>query len=113
MPRQTSLQLTEATERQVAALRSFGTFTDVNRIAIDRMYRDEIISNKRPILYTYISDRWGNEQFDTTLGQFRQMCQEVFEQAPELWEHQLDGYWVVTDEKNEVVLSTNPKHLGK
>jgi hypothetical protein len=40
MPRQTSLQLTEATERQVEYLKQqgFGTFTDINRVAIDRMY---------------------------------------------------------------------------
>ena len=44
MPRQTSLQLTEATERQVKALRGkgYGSFTDIARIAIDRMYREEI-----------------------------------------------------------------------
>ena len=44
MPRQTSVQLTEATERQVAALKGagFGSLTDVIRIAIDRMYQQEI-----------------------------------------------------------------------
>jgi hypothetical protein len=43
MTRQTSIQLTEATERQANALRArgFGTFTDVVRLAIDRMYREE------------------------------------------------------------------------
>lgn len=43
MPRQTSIQLTEATEQQVASLRErgFGTFTDIVRIAIDRMYTQE------------------------------------------------------------------------
>ena len=43
MTRQTSIQLTEATDRQVKALteQGFGTFTDVVRIAIDRMYRTE------------------------------------------------------------------------
>jgi len=43
MPRQTSIQLTEATERQVAFLqeRGFGTFTDIVRIAIDRMHTQE------------------------------------------------------------------------
>lgn len=109
MPRQTSLQLTVATERQVAALRSFGTFTDINRIAIDRMYRDEVISNKRPILYTYVSDKWGSERFDTTLDEFKTMIAQTFEQAPKLREHQLDGYWVVTGDDNEIILSTNPK----
>ena len=44
MPRQTSVQLTESTQRQVAALTDlgFGNFTDIARIAIDRMYRQEI-----------------------------------------------------------------------
>jgi len=44
MPRQTSVQLTEATERQAAALKGagFGSLTDIIRIAIDRMYREEI-----------------------------------------------------------------------
>lgn len=39
MPRQTSVQITEATARQAAQLRQmgFGTFTDIVRIAIDRM----------------------------------------------------------------------------
>lgn len=43
MTRQTSVQVTEATDRQVKALtaQGFGTFTDVVRIAIDRMYRTE------------------------------------------------------------------------
>lgn len=108
MPRQTSLQLTEATERQVAALRSFGTFTDIARIAIDRLYRDEIISNRRPIIYRYISDKWGNEPFETTFDEFKKMCQEVFGQTPELYEHLRDGYWVVTDDDNEIVLTTEP-----
>jgi hypothetical protein len=44
MPRQTSIQLVEATERQVTALQSqgFGSFTDIVRLAIDRMHREEI-----------------------------------------------------------------------
>lgn len=44
MPRQTSVQLTESTERQAAALKGagFGSLTDVIRIAIDRMYQQEI-----------------------------------------------------------------------
>ena len=43
MPRQTSIQLTEATERQAAALKGagFGSLTDIIRISIDRMYREE------------------------------------------------------------------------
>jgi len=44
MPRQTSVQLTESTERQAAALKTagFGSLTDIIRIAIDRMYQQEI-----------------------------------------------------------------------
>lgn len=43
MPRQTSIQLTEATDRQVEALKlaGYGSLTDIIRIAIDRMHRDE------------------------------------------------------------------------
>lgn len=43
MPRQTSIQLTEATDRQVAALKTagYGSLTDIIRIAIDRMYQQE------------------------------------------------------------------------
>lgn len=43
MPRQTSIQLTESTRRQAAALTAagFGTFTDIVRTAIDRMYTQE------------------------------------------------------------------------
>lgn len=43
MTRQTSIQLIEATERQVEVLKSlgFGTFTDIVRVAVDRMYREE------------------------------------------------------------------------
>lgn len=43
MPRQTSVNLTPATERQIAALRAqgYGTTTDVIRIAIDRMAQQE------------------------------------------------------------------------
>jgi hypothetical protein len=44
MPRQSSIQLTDATDSQVAQLqeRGFGTFTDIVRIAIDRMHRQEM-----------------------------------------------------------------------
>lgn len=43
MPRQTSVQLTEATERQVEELKAlgFGSMTDVIRTAVDRMYQQE------------------------------------------------------------------------
>lgn len=48
MPRQTSIQLTEATERQIEYLteRGHGKMTDIVRIAIDRMYRDEVRGDK-------------------------------------------------------------------
>ena len=43
MTRQTSFQLTPATEAQLDALKAqgFGTTTDIIRIAIDRMAREE------------------------------------------------------------------------
>lgn len=43
MPRQTSVQLTEATERQAAELKAagYGTLTDIIRVAIDRMHQQE------------------------------------------------------------------------
>lgn len=49
MPRQTSIQLTEATERQVQALQAagFGSFTDIARIAIDRMHKEEMQTMKK------------------------------------------------------------------
>lgn len=48
MTRQTSIQLTEAQAKQIEALKTqgFGSFTDIVRIAIDRMYRDEIRNTK-------------------------------------------------------------------
>lgn len=44
MTRQTSFQMTKATEKQVAAIRDagFGSTTDIIRIAIDRMAQQEI-----------------------------------------------------------------------
>lgn len=47
MPRQTSVQLTEATERQIDALKAlgYGSTTDIIRLAIDRMHRDETRSD--------------------------------------------------------------------
>lgn len=44
MPRQTSFQATEATDQQLAELRDagFGTTTDIIRLAVDRMHREEI-----------------------------------------------------------------------
>ncbi len=43
MTRQTSFQLTPATEAQLDALKTqgFGTTTDIIRIAIDRMFQQE------------------------------------------------------------------------
>lgn len=43
MPRQTSIQLTGSTERQVEALKraGFGSQTDIIRLAVDRMFREE------------------------------------------------------------------------
>lgn len=43
MPKQVSMQLTEATERQIHALTDlgFGNRTDIVRLAVDRMYREE------------------------------------------------------------------------
>lgn len=40
-PKQTSLQVTEATRQQVEQLASFGSFTDIVRIAVDRMWNEE------------------------------------------------------------------------
>lgn len=50
MPRQTSIQITEATERQIEYLtmRGYGKMTDIVRIAIDRMYRDEVKAGVQP-----------------------------------------------------------------
>ena len=50
MPRQTSVQLTEATERQLEALKtqSYGTTTDIIRVAIDRMWRQETFQDRTP-----------------------------------------------------------------
>lgn len=47
--RQTSIQLGDATKRQLEKLKAlgFGNQTDVIRVAIDRMYREEVrMSNK-------------------------------------------------------------------
>ncbi len=50
MPRQTSFQITEATERQINALKTqgYGTATDIIRIAIDRMWRQETFQDRTP-----------------------------------------------------------------
>jgi hypothetical protein len=63
MPRQTSVQLTEATERQAAALKAagFGTLTDIIRIAIDRMYQREIatMTTKTNVVWLYKDNAGG------------------------------------------------------
>lgn len=43
MPRQSSIQLTEETERQVEILKraGYGSFTDIVRLAVDRMAREQ------------------------------------------------------------------------
>ena len=48
MARQTSVQITEATDRQVKLLsqNGYGTFTDIVRIAIDRMFQQEVSDMK-------------------------------------------------------------------
>lgn len=48
MPRQTSIQLTEATERQLDALKAqgYGTTTDIIRLAIDRMWTAESFAHE-------------------------------------------------------------------
>jgi hypothetical protein len=67
--------------------------------------------NKR--IYTYVSDKYGSESFETTLEGFKAMFQGDLGPAPELYEHQLNGHWVATDDTGEVILSTDPKHTGK
>jgi hypothetical protein len=58
MTRQTSIQLTDATQRQVEILKAqgFGTFTDIVRVAIDRLYRDEAENtlNMVTVTHTYV-----------------------------------------------------------
>lgn len=62
--RQTSVNITPATDEQVAALsaKGYGTFTDIVRIAIDRMAREEgwNMSAEETIYRT--PDEWGNEE---------------------------------------------------
>jgi hypothetical protein len=54
--RRTTINLTESTERQVKTLRHYGTFTEIARIAIDRMYTQEIADQTRQFrldIYTW------------------------------------------------------------
>jgi hypothetical protein len=54
MPRQTSIQLTEATERQLDALKTqgYGTTTDIIRMAIDRMWMRESFAGEHSATVT-------------------------------------------------------------
>ena len=54
MPRQTSIQLTEATERQLDALKlqGYGTTTDIIRMAIDRMWMRESFAGDASVAAT-------------------------------------------------------------
>ena len=49
MPRQTSVQVLPSTDRQAEQLKAagFGNFTNVTRIAIDRLFREEILHVNR------------------------------------------------------------------
>lgn len=64
-------------------------------------------------IYTVVSDKWSQDSYETTVEDFKTMCQQVFGQVPEIWEHLQDGHWVATDDEGDVILSTNPKHTGK
>lgn len=71
MTRQTSLQLTPATERQVEYLRTagFGTLTDIVRIAIDRMAIQEGYTMTEDVLIVVESfDRNASGTIDTRLA---------------------------------------------
>ena len=65
MTRQTSVQITEATDAQVEYLkqRGFGGMTDVIRIAIDRMAREEqgVTTKNASKRIAYVTDNWGRE----------------------------------------------------
>jgi hypothetical protein len=56
--RQTSIQITEATDRQVADLSEmgFGTQTNIVRIAVDRMHGEEVRANVRWVADYQIGD---------------------------------------------------------
>lgn len=68
MTRQTSIQLTEATERQVRALtaRGFGTFTDIVRTAVDRMHTQEAhVMDTRQLAEAIYSEIYGDVDHKT------------------------------------------------
>lgn len=68
MPRQTSMQLTPAQERQLDALRvaGYGSTSDIIRIAIDRMYNKEIKMTRRLQLSTPTTGAVCNGNFVAT-----------------------------------------------
>lgn len=71
MPRQTSLQITEATDRQVAFLQEqgFGTFTDIVRIAIDRMCQEESRKRMEDTLNKVLAGEIEPDTSDPTFGE--------------------------------------------
>lgn len=62
MTRQTSMQLTEATDRQIRALTvlGFGTLTDVVRTAVDRMHQQEVGMDTRQLAEAIYSEVYGD-----------------------------------------------------
>ena len=98
MPRQTSFQMTEATERQMDDLKAagFGSTTDIIRIAIDRMYQQE--RNTMTINTIYLSENnaggllVGNESvgwYDFTLAtedvSFEEIAQALIDGDTDGW----------------------------
>lgn len=94
MPRQTSFQMTESTERQMDDLKAagFGTTTDIIRIAIDRMHQQErntMSINQRPAhLYLDTSEdaMFGNDTPPENADDLRKTFVHMVEQEiAELW----------------------------
>ncbi len=69
MPRQTSIQVTEATERQAKALQAvgFGSFTDIVRLAIDRMFLQESIMDAHEMAKARFSTTPQLAQYETVI----------------------------------------------
>ena len=88
MNRQTSIQLTPETERQVEELQKqgFGTFTDIVRIAIDRLSRVD----ENP----YLHFGQGIQAFTSTGGKARlvNILDGVGGGASDLTQEQFDAY---------------------
>jgi hypothetical protein len=63
VPRQTSIQITPEQDRQIAELkeRGFGTLTGIFRIALDRLYREEVII--MPKVTEIVPSGWTQNQF--------------------------------------------------